>query len=109
MSDADIPDKIGPAARWVVAGIALFVFFLVAVEKFNEGQYQPGFINAGLFCVTFIIAVKWNAIAAFVGAAATYLFLALTGLGILAAGVASGIYIGRRPIPIEQSAVGNIV
>jgi hypothetical protein len=109
MSDADIPDKIGPAARWAVAGIALFVFFLVAVEKFNEGQYQPGFINAGLFCITFIIAVKWNAIAVFAGAAATYIFLTLTGLGILAAGIASGIYIGRQPILLEQTAVGNIV
>jgi hypothetical protein len=109
MSDADIPDKIGPAVRWAVAGIALFVFFLVSVEKFNEGQIQPGLINAALFCVTFLIAVKWNVIASFVGSAATYLFLGLTALGVLAAGIAMGIFFARQPRFAEPAAIGNIV
>jgi hypothetical protein len=109
MSDADIPDKIGPAARWAVAGIALFVFFLVAVEKFNEGQLQGGFINAGLFCVTFLIAVKWNAIASLFGAAATYLFLGLTASGVLAVGIAIGILVARQPRFSDPAAIGNIV
>lgn len=62
MSDATIPDKLGPAARWAVAGIALFVFFLIAAEKFNEGAYGPGTANAILFVVTFVVAVKWDQI-----------------------------------------------
>jgi hypothetical protein len=109
MSDADIPDRIGPAARWAIAGIALFVFFLIAAEKFNEGHLKAGFINAGLFCVTFLIAVKWNAIARFFGAAATYLFLGLTGLGLIAGGIAIGLFVAQRSGFSEPAAVGNVV
>jgi hypothetical protein len=65
MSDADIPDRLGPAARWAIASIALFVFFLGASDTFREGQYTAGGIYSVLFIVTFFIAVKWKWLALF--------------------------------------------
>jgi len=66
MSDPAIPDRIGPAMRWVLAGIALFVFFLGASDSFRDGKNQTGFIYIALFLATFVIAVKWDQIAEFI-------------------------------------------
>jgi hypothetical protein len=65
MPDTEIPERVLPALRWAIATIALFVFFLIAVEKFNEGQITSGLVDTGLFAVTFIVAVKWNTIIAY--------------------------------------------
>jgi hypothetical protein len=90
MSDADIPDRLGPAVRWVIASIALFVFFLIAAENFNERKILAGAINAGLFIVTFIVAVKWYKIAVYFKERAK---VGLAIVGALALGIAVG-YVG---------------
>jgi hypothetical protein len=109
MSDAEIPDRFVPAIRWVIAGIALFVFFLIAIEKLNEGHLSAGFVNLALFGVTFVIAVKWAALVRLVGAAATYLFFALTLGGIFAGGLVLGIFVSQRGLLRTTDAVGNVV
>ncbi|MGA8611440.1 MAG: hypothetical protein WB760_06935 [Xanthobacteraceae bacterium] len=67
MSDALIPDRFMPAIRWVIAGIALFVFFLEAADSFREGELASGFVFVGLFVVTLPIAIWWNAIGQYFG------------------------------------------
>jgi hypothetical protein len=113
MSDADIPNRFGPAMRWVIAGIALFVFFLIAAEKFNEGQYTAGTINAILFVVTFIIAVKWtamaNAWARWRGKMSAF-FVGLGLCGALALGIALGGLLNRPgQLGFPTQSTGRIV
>jgi hypothetical protein len=67
MAESDIPDRIMPAIRWVLAGIALFCFFLLALEKANEGLWSAAAINAGCFVATLIVAVYWHGIVGFLG------------------------------------------
>jgi hypothetical protein len=109
MSDAEIPDRIGPAARWAIAGIFLFVFVLGASDSFREGKLPAAWIYVALFVVTFLIAVKWNHIASFAKKKASTLFRVLASIGILAAGIAIGMFIGRRPEFATPAAIGNII
>jgi hypothetical protein len=90
MADADIPDKFPPAIRWVISGIVLFVFFLVAVEKANEGHYGLAAINAVIFAIALIVAVKWNSLIAMWPGRRRQLALTLIVLGaaLLALGIA---------------------
>jgi hypothetical protein len=60
MSDPVIPDKLIAAGRWALAGIVLFVFFLLAAEKLADQQYVSGTVFSILFLSTFALAVKWN-------------------------------------------------
>lgn len=109
MSDPDIPNKIGPAVKWTIATIALFVFFLIAVEKFNDGQIRAGVINASLFLVTFLIAVKWDWLASLVGRGAVYLAYLLVASVLLGAGVFVGTFFAKQSGSSEPAPVGNIV
>ena len=109
MSDAEIPDRIGPAARWAIAGIFLFVFVLGASDSFREGKPVVGSVYAVLFIVTFLIAVKWNRIADFAKERASHLFRVLASIGILAAGIAIGTFVGRRPEFATPAAIGDII
>jgi hypothetical protein len=92
MSDATIPDRFNPAIRWVLAGIALFVFFLLGAEKFADQQYVSGAVFSVLFAITLIVAVKWNAISDGIKGQGRK-HVALTIIGISALGLALGIYL----------------
>jgi len=97
MSDADIPDRMWPAIRFVLVGIALFVFFLISAEKFNDGQYGLGILNAVLFIATFLLAVKWHKITAYLGSRKMIsIFIGLAIVGALALGIAIGGLITNR-------------
>ncbi|GKQ52023.1 hypothetical protein [Bradyrhizobium sp. Ce-3] len=109
MSDSEIPDKIGPALRWAIAGIALFVFFLIAAEKFTEGQFRAGAVNATLFVATFLVAVKWNSLAKLVGKAIIYVAYALAASVFLGTGIFIGTFFASPSRLSEPAAVGNIV
>jgi hypothetical protein len=109
MSDAEIPDKIGPAARWAIAGIFLFVFVLGASDSFREGKPTVAWVYVVFFVITFLIAVKWNQIATFAKSKAGTLFRVMASVGILAAGIAIGMFIGRRPEFATPAAIGDIV
>ena len=63
MSDADIPTKFMPAAKWVVAGIILFVLVLGISDSLRDGKPGIAAIYAGLFVLAFAAAVKWDALA----------------------------------------------
>lgn len=87
MSDADIPDKLGPALRWAIAGIALFVFFLIAAEKFADGKNDVGVVFTVLFIATFLVAVKWKLMAQVLVAAAKWKWRRAMGVGFIVVGV----------------------
>jgi hypothetical protein len=109
MSDAAIPDRYGPAIRWAIAGIALFVFFLLGAEEFKDGKYVSGGIFAALFIVTFVIAVKWEQIAAFLGR--DKVTLTLIGVGMLCAlglGLVIGALITRGSPTDAPKSTGRI-
>ncbi|MGH6980192.1 MAG: hypothetical protein ACREFC_03210, partial [Stellaceae bacterium] len=91
MSDPIIPDKFLPALRWVIAGIALFVFFLEAAEGFREGQIETGCVFTGLFFATLPIGIWWNRIGQFFGSRTmATLYLALGVVGLVLVGIAIG-------------------
>jgi hypothetical protein len=108
MSDAEIPDRIGPAARWVIAGVFIFVFVLGASDSFREGKPEAGWIYTALFVISFVIAVFWNRIASFAKGKAKAMLYALGVIALLAAGVAIGMSIGRREFATPAS-IGNVV
>ena len=90
MADGDVPDRFVPAIRWVISGIVLFVFFLVAVEKANEGHYWHASINGTLFVVALLIAVKWQRLVDALPPRRRQVALTLIALGaaLLALGIA---------------------
>jgi hypothetical protein len=103
--DSDIPNRFGPAARWVLVVIALFVFFLLGAEEFKDGKPVSGGIFTALFIATFIVAVKWVQIAAFLGR--DKVTLALIGVGLLCAlglGVVVGVLLMRSGDGRSQTA-----
>jgi hypothetical protein len=110
MSDSDIPNRFGPAIRWVLIVIALFVFFLLGAEEFKEGKYVSGGVFAALFVLTFVVAVKWEQIAALLGR--DKVTLALIGVGLLCAlglGVVIGALLMRGGSPEAPRSTGRIV
>jgi hypothetical protein len=64
MSDASIPSRFGPAVKWAVTAIVLFVLALGVSDGYREGHPTVGATYAVLFIATFVAAVKWDAIAA---------------------------------------------
>lgn len=93
MADGDIPSNFWLAIRWVLAVIALFVFFLLAAESFKDGQAGVGGVFSALFVGTFIVAVKWERIATFLARWRGKMVFTLIVLGLcgaLALGVAIG-------------------
>lgn len=96
MSEADIPNRILPALRWVIAGIVLFVLILGISDSLRERDYYVAAIYGALFIVTFVIAVKWHQIIDFVGrarVAVVYIGIAIVcalGLGFSLGGLARG-------------------
>jgi hypothetical protein len=95
MSDAGIPDRWGKAAHWWVAAIACFVFFMVAVEDFNEAKIQAGFINLALFAATFVIGVKWNFISNWLQRRNKLVAITLMVAGVIL--FVAGVALWRRP------------
>ena len=91
MSDPAIPDRLGPATRWAIAGIALFVFFLLGAEEFKDGHIGSGLIFLALFIVTFVVAVKWEIISN--GLARRRRQVALAFIVISAIGLMIGIFL----------------
>jgi hypothetical protein len=89
MSEADIPDRFGPAARWTIASIVLFVLILGISDSFREAKLVAAGVYTALFIITFIIAVKWKAflerrrLMAFIFIAVGAACLAI-GIGLLA-------------------------
>jgi len=93
MSDADIPNRFGPAIRWVVAGIFLFVEVLGISDSAHVHDWTWVAIYSVLFIGTFIIAVKWVQIADALSQwrqAVPWVLVILGFGGALALGVAIG-------------------
>jgi hypothetical protein len=108
MSDAEIPDQMGPATRWVIAGVFIFVFVLGASDSFREGNVQVGSIYTALFVASFLIAVFWKRIAAIAKDNARLAFSILGAVAVFAAGITIGRFIGHREFA-TPAAIGNIV
>jgi hypothetical protein len=108
MSDSDIPPRFGLAIRWVLAAIALFVFFLEAADAFRAGDVSAGIIFAGLFAVTFVIAVKWEWLAHRIGERKVTTFYAALALACaLGLGFAVGKLMGRTNVSAQEVTLVN--
>lgn len=102
MSDADIPDRVAPAIRWAIAGIACFVFFLIAIEKFNDGKLLLGWLNFAAFSVTFFVAVKWKRLSSAVSKRRKQVALTLVVIGVIV--LVWGVYLlASQPTPVAAS------
>jgi Na+/citrate or Na+/malate symporter len=78
MSESDIPTRFAPAAKWVVAGIVLFVVVLGVSDSLRDGDYRAASIYGVLFVLAFIIAVKWDTLTKIVHKAmVAYVIIAL--------------------------------
>lgn len=60
MAEGDMPGETGLAVRWVIGGIALFVFFLLCAEDINEGKTGLALMWAGLFLLSFLVLLNWH-------------------------------------------------
>ena len=110
MADSDIPNRFGPAARWVVAGIALFVFFLLGAESFRDGHPFSGSVFSGLFVLTFVTAVKWEQIAGYLGRDKVTTVLLVVALALaVGLGVIVGLLITRGSAPRGAVSTGRIL
>jgi hypothetical protein len=111
MSDADIPNRFGPAARWAVAGIFLFVEALGISDSAHAKDWSWTAIYSVLFIGTFIIAVKWIAIADALSRwrqKVTWILIAVGFVGALALGVAIGGLVQRSAGTTSVQATGRI-
>jgi len=112
MSEGDIPSRFGPAAKWVITGIILFILGLGVSDSFREGDRETGIIYALLFVAAFVIAVKWNEIAAVLARwrqKVAWSLVVLGFAGALALGVAiGGLLLRGGPLSTAQSS-GRII
>jgi hypothetical protein len=93
MSEADIPSRFGPASRWVIAGIFLFVFVLGISDSAHAKDWTATGMYSVLFIITFVLAVKWKQIADALThwrQKVAWILVALGFGGALALGVAIG-------------------
>src|SRR5690348_10162832 len=57
--DVDIPDKIGPALRFVAINLA-WILPLIAIERATDDHPRTAVALAGLFVLDLIVAVYWE-------------------------------------------------
>ena len=104
MPDSEIPDRFGPAIKWAVAVIFLGGFFLLAGESFKDGHWGIGFIYSALFVLSFMIAVKWEQITAYLQRDKVATVLIIIGLiCAVGLGLVIGALISRGVSPPEQA------
>jgi hypothetical protein len=93
MSEGDIPSRFGPATKWVLTGIILFILGLGVSDSLHEGDWSAAAIYAALFVAVFVVAVKWDKIAAFLARwrqKVAWTLVLMGFVGALALGVAIG-------------------
>jgi hypothetical protein len=93
MSETDIPNRFGPATKWVTAGIFLFVEVLGISDSAHAKDWVWTAIYSALFVVTFVIAVKWTQISEALTRwrqKVAWTLVALGFMGALALGIAIG-------------------
>lgn len=110
MADSDIPDRFGPAVRWVLAGIALFVFFLLGSEALENGHYRTGTVFFILFALTLAVTVKWDQIVRYLGRDKVTPILIVIAVALaLGLGVVLTLLFTRRPdLASSGAATGRI-
>jgi hypothetical protein len=58
--DTEIPNRLFPAVRAVLWGVAVFVGLLLAAERFFEGHYGQALTSFCIGAASFVIAVYWE-------------------------------------------------
>lgn len=88
--EAPIPKTFLAIIHWIVQNHP-WVFFLVAVERLAEGDFQRAAIFATIFVVNLFVASQWDEIGGFAQRRKMMLpYLALGALGALFIGIAIG-------------------